>query len=116
MKSIDLNCDMGEVPDAIADGTQESLMPSLTSVNIACGGKTLNDTTRDPGVYRLTTAAGRVRYFVVRPDPREYDLTPADDANRRKLAAVGTGSGALIQCPMPAAVAARGGRGTLPRR
>lgn len=38
MKSIDLNCDMGEVPAAIADGTQESLMPSLTSVNIACGG------------------------------------------------------------------------------
>jgi len=29
---------MGELPEAIADGTQESLMPSLTSVNIACGG------------------------------------------------------------------------------
>jgi 5-oxoprolinase (ATP-hydrolysing) subunit A len=38
MKRIDLNCDMGEMPEAIADGTQESLMPSLTSVNIACGG------------------------------------------------------------------------------
>ena len=38
MKTIDLNCDMGEIPEAIADGTQESLMPSLTSVNIACGG------------------------------------------------------------------------------
>jgi UPF0271 protein len=38
MKSIDLNCDMGELPEAIADGTQEALMPSLTSVNIACGG------------------------------------------------------------------------------
>ena len=38
MKRIDLNCDMGELPDAILDGTQESLMPSLTSVNIACGG------------------------------------------------------------------------------
>jgi 5-oxoprolinase (ATP-hydrolysing) subunit A len=38
MKSIDLNCDMGELPEAIADGTQELLMPSLTSVNIACGG------------------------------------------------------------------------------
>jgi UPF0271 protein len=36
--SIDLNCDMGELPEAIADGTQESLMASLTSVNIACGG------------------------------------------------------------------------------
>ncbi len=38
MRFIDLNCDMGELPDAIADGTQESLMPWLTSVNIACGG------------------------------------------------------------------------------
>jgi len=38
MKAIDLNCDMGEVPEHIADGTQESLMPSLTSVNVACGG------------------------------------------------------------------------------
>jgi UPF0271 protein len=38
MNRIDLNCDMGEIPEAIADGTQESLMSSLTSVNIACGG------------------------------------------------------------------------------
>ena len=37
MKSIDLNCDMGEMPEAIADGTQEALMAYLTSVNIACG-------------------------------------------------------------------------------
>src|SRR5215470_4275723 len=38
MQPIDLNCDMGELPEAIADGTQESLMQWLTSVNIACGG------------------------------------------------------------------------------
>ena len=38
MPSIDLNCDVGELPEAIADGTQEALMPSLSSVNIACGG------------------------------------------------------------------------------
>lgn len=38
MKRIDLNCDMGEISEAIADGTQEALMSSLTSVNIACGG------------------------------------------------------------------------------
>jgi UPF0271 protein len=37
MKRMDLNCDMGEVPEAIADGTQEALMRSVTSVNIACG-------------------------------------------------------------------------------
>jgi 5-oxoprolinase (ATP-hydrolysing) subunit A len=38
MKRIDLNCDMGEYPEAVADGTQEALMRSVTSVNIACGG------------------------------------------------------------------------------
>ena len=38
MKYIDLNCDMGELPEAIADGTQDALMPSFTSINIACGG------------------------------------------------------------------------------
>lgn len=35
---IDLNCDMGEVPEAIADGTQEALLRSITSANVACGG------------------------------------------------------------------------------
>ena len=35
---IDLNSDMGEIPAAIANGAQEELMRSLTSVNIACGG------------------------------------------------------------------------------
>ncbi len=29
---------MGEFPSAIEDGTQEALMPFLTSINIACGG------------------------------------------------------------------------------
>jgi 5-oxoprolinase (ATP-hydrolysing) subunit A len=37
MKFIDLNCDMGELPEAVTGGTQESLMPHLTSVNVACG-------------------------------------------------------------------------------
>lgn len=38
MKVIDLNCDMGEIPKAIADGTQEALLRSITSANVACGG------------------------------------------------------------------------------
>jgi UPF0271 protein len=37
-KTIDLNCDMGELPEAIADGTQEALLPFFTSANVACGG------------------------------------------------------------------------------
>jgi UPF0271 protein len=38
MMTMDLNCDMGEIGDAITGGSQESLMPYLTSVNVACGG------------------------------------------------------------------------------
>jgi UPF0271 protein len=36
MKRIDLNCDMGELPANM--GTQEALMRSITSANVACGG------------------------------------------------------------------------------
>src|ERR671924_61256 len=38
MTRIDLNFDMGELPEAIADGTQEALLRSITSANVACGG------------------------------------------------------------------------------
>jgi UPF0271 protein len=38
VQRIDLNCDMGELPEAIADGTQEALLRSITSANVACGG------------------------------------------------------------------------------
>lgn len=34
---IDLNCDMGELPELLADGTQEALLALVTSANIACG-------------------------------------------------------------------------------
>lgn len=43
MKFIDLNCDMGEIPEQIAGGTQEELMVYLTSVNIACGAHAGDD-------------------------------------------------------------------------
>jgi UPF0271 protein len=35
---IDLNCDVGELPEALADGTQEAILRQVTSANIACGG------------------------------------------------------------------------------
>jgi UPF0271 protein len=56
---IDLNCDMGEMPEAIADGTQEALMRSVTSANVACGGHAGNEETM------RTTIQQAVRYGVV---------------------------------------------------
>jgi len=49
MTRIDLNCDMGELPEAIADGTQEALLRSITSANVACGGHA-----GDEGTMRTT--------------------------------------------------------------
>jgi 5-oxoprolinase (ATP-hydrolysing) subunit A len=49
MTRIDLNCDMGELPEAIADGTQEALLRSITSANVACGGHA-----GDPRTMRTT--------------------------------------------------------------
>jgi 5-oxoprolinase (ATP-hydrolysing) subunit A len=44
MKRLDLNCDLGELPEMLADGTQEALMQFVTSVNVACGGHAGDET------------------------------------------------------------------------
>jgi 5-oxoprolinase (ATP-hydrolysing) subunit A len=49
MKHIDLNCDLGELPEALTDGSQEQLMRYISSVNIACGGHA-----GDPQMMRAT--------------------------------------------------------------
>ena len=36
--SIDINSDMGELNNLLADGTYEKLMDHVTSINVACGG------------------------------------------------------------------------------
>ena len=37
MPTVDINCDMGELPELWKDGTQERLLQHVTSVNVACG-------------------------------------------------------------------------------
>jgi UPF0271 protein len=43
MRRVDLNCDMGELPEMLADGSQEALMKFVTSANVACGGHAGNE-------------------------------------------------------------------------
>jgi UPF0271 protein len=38
LRSIDLNADLGEFPERLADGSDAELMRYITSANIACGG------------------------------------------------------------------------------
>lgn len=37
-RTIDLNCDLGESPERLGDGTDLALLDIVTSANIACGG------------------------------------------------------------------------------
>ena len=73
---MDLNCDMGEMPEQIADGTQESLMPFLTSVNVACGGhagdlRTMEATIRQALRWKLAVGA-----HPGWPDPANFGRVP----------------------------------------
>jgi 5-oxoprolinase (ATP-hydrolysing) subunit A len=52
--SIDINSDLGESPEALANGNDFELMRSITSANIACGGHAGNEST-----MQQTLAAAR---------------------------------------------------------
>src|SRR5690242_2694520 len=70
MKCIDLNCDMGEMPEAISDGTQDGLMAFVTSVNIACGGHA-----GDEGTMRTTVEQALRRKVAIGAHPGYADRT-----------------------------------------
>src|ERR1700719_732107 len=85
MNHVDLNCDMGEVPEHISDGTQEALMRSITSVNIACGGhagdaQTMATTIQQALRYKL--AIGAHPGYADRPNfgRLELNLSPEEVA------------------------------------
>jgi UPF0271 protein len=47
MRTIDLNCDLGEHAESICAGTDAALMRIVTSANIACGGHAGDEQTMD---------------------------------------------------------------------
>jgi UPF0271 protein len=111
MKRIDLNCDMGEIPEAIFDGTQESLMPYLTSASIACGGhagdaRTMKATIEQALRWKLAVGAhpgypDRANFGRV-----ELNLSPGAVADSvleqvRALAEIAAGCGANVTYVKP---------------
>jgi UPF0271 protein len=76
--AIDINSDMGEFAAAIENGAQESLMPHLTSVNIACGGhagdeRTMRQTVEQAMRWKLAIGA-HPGY----PDPANFGRIEVD--------------------------------------
>jgi UPF0271 protein len=72
MMRIDLNCDMGELPEAIADGTQEALLRSITSANVACGGHAGDERTMRTTVEQSMRAGVAVGAHPGYPDRENF--------------------------------------------
>ncbi|PYU09305.1 MAG: histidine kinase [Acidobacteria bacterium] len=70
--SMDLNCDMGELPEAIADGTQESLLRSITSANVACGGHAGDERTMRTTIEQAMRAGVAVGAHPGYPDRENF--------------------------------------------
>ena len=72
MMSMDLNCDMGELPEAIADGTQEALLRSITSANVACGGHAGDERTMRTTIEQAMRAGVAVGAHPGYPDRENF--------------------------------------------
>ena len=103
---IDVNCDVGELPEAIADGTQESLMASLTSVNIACGGhagdeRTMRTTIEQALPWKLAIGAhpgyaDRANFGRVELQLSAKEIADSVFEQVRTLAEIAAGCGARV--------------------
>lgn len=83
MMKMDLNCDMGEVPAAIEDGTQEALLQSVSSVNIACGGHAGDEASMETTIRQAMRRGVSVGAHPGYPDRENFgrlELAMAPDA------------------------------------
>jgi 5-oxoprolinase (ATP-hydrolysing) subunit A len=72
MTRMDLNCDMGELPEAIADGTQVALLRSITSANVACGGHAGDERTMRTTIEQAMLAGVAVGAHPGYPDRENF--------------------------------------------
>lgn len=80
---IDLNCDLGEIPQLVADGTDERVLEFITSANVACGGHAGDAATMAATVraaVRHGVAVGAHPSYPDRPGfgRRQLRFSPAD--------------------------------------
>ena len=73
---MDINCDMGEIPQMVNDGSQEALMEYLTSVNIACGGHAGEEETMKATVQQALRWKLAIGAHPGYPDPENFGRLP----------------------------------------
>lgn len=70
--TIDLNCDLGENPDRIRDGTDVELLDVVSSANVACGGHAGNEFTMTSIVRAALERRVAIGAHPGYPDPRNF--------------------------------------------
>jgi UPF0271 protein len=63
---------MGELPEAIADGTQEELLRSITSANVACGGHAGDERTMRTTIEQVLRAGAALGAHPGYPDRNNF--------------------------------------------
>lgn len=106
MQSIDLNCDMGEKPELLADGTQQELLRWVSSVNIACGGHAGDEALMEATIRAAAQCGVRVGAHPGYPDRANFgrlvlnlsfdDLAASLAAQLRLLAGVAARCGVAV--------------------
>jgi UPF0271 protein len=99
---IHINADIGEIAEHIADGTQEALLPSLTAVNIACGGHAGDESMMRASIRQALTYGLQIGAHPGYPDRghfgrRELNL-PLDEVSQlvyEQVAALGALTGEI---------------------
>jgi UPF0271 protein len=99
---IDLNCDMGELPEAVFGGAQEELMRHVTSVNVACGGHAGDDATMEATVRQARRHGCAVGAHPGYPDRENFGRTrlemapeEIEDSVYRQIASLAAIAGAI---------------------
>jgi len=96
-KYIDLNSDMGEVPGFLRDGTQETIMRWLSSVNIACGGHAGDESMMRETVHQAMRCKLAIGAHPGYPDRKNFGRIPLNLTHDEVVSLVAEQIAALSQ-------------------
>jgi len=74
--TIDLNCDLGEIPEAVVDGTQERILRHITSANVACGAHAGDERMMEQTIRQAVAAGVAVGAHPGYPDRQHFGRVP----------------------------------------
>ena len=69
---IDINCDMGEIPALLENGTQDRLLRHVTSVNVSCGAHAGDPETIERTIRAALACGVKIGAHPGYPDPANF--------------------------------------------